>query len=82
MTLSRGTSTYEIDVSSTLIISAVTLLVTLLVLLVWVPLNGWMMSRRIGITLIAIWTVGTIVNVIVEITGVGNTWGPGVETAL
>jgi sodium/potassium/calcium exchanger 6 len=82
MTLSRGTSAYGIDVSSTLVISAVTLLVTLLVLLVWVPLNRWMMSRRIGVTLIAIWTVGTIVNVIVDITGVGSTWGPHVETAL
>jgi sodium/potassium/calcium exchanger 6 len=45
------------------------------VLLVGVPLNKWMMSRRIGWTLIAIWTVSTIINVAVEIMGVGSKWG-------
>lgn len=61
---------YHIDVTGTLFISAVTVLVTLLVLLIIVPSNNWMMTRKIGLSLIALWTVGTIANVIVEITGV------------
>ena len=74
-TLSRGKSVYRIEVSSTLVISAATLLLILLVLLVWVPLNGWMMSRRIGWTLVAIWLLSTVANVAVEVTGVGTRWG-------
>lgn len=75
MTIIKGDPVYHIEVSSTLVISAATLLLTLVVLLVWVPLNNWMMSRRIGITLISIWTVGTAINVAVEVTGVGTKWG-------
>ncbi|TGZ78343.1 hypothetical protein EX30DRAFT_356051 [Ascodesmis nigricans] len=66
---------YKIEVSSTLLISAVTLLLTLCVLLVWVPLNRWMMDRKVGAVLMAIWAVSTIVNVVVEVTGVGKKWG-------
>jgi len=62
---------YLLDISTTLMISAVTLLVTLLVLLVAVPLNGWMMDRKIGAGLVAIWSVGTVVNLVVEATGLG-----------
>lgn len=61
---------YHIEVTGTLFISAITVLVTLVTLLILVPSNKWMMTRRIGLTLIAIWSVGTIVNVIVEVTGV------------
>lgn len=61
---------YHIDVTGTLFISALTVLITLLVLLILVPANKWMMSRRIGLTLITIWSIGTIVNVIIEITGI------------
>jgi len=75
MTISKGDPVYHIEVSSTLVISAATLLLTLVVLLVWVPLNSWMMSRRIGVTLVAIWTIGTVVNVAVEVTGAGTKWG-------
>ncbi|KAI5795233.1 Sodium/calcium exchanger protein-domain-containing protein [Geopyxis carbonaria] len=78
MTVTRGgpeRRPYLIEVSSTLVISAATLLVTLVVLLVWVPLNGWMMSRRIGWTIVALWAVSTVVNVAVEVTGVGTKWG-------
>ncbi|KAI9681632.1 MAG: hypothetical protein M1829_000830 [Trizodia sp. TS-e1964] len=63
---------YEIVVSSTLIISAVALLFTLLVLLVAVPLNGWRMNKRIGWGLIAVWSLTTVVNLIVEVTGYGG----------
>ncbi|KAL2165160.1 hypothetical protein VTH06DRAFT_456 [Thermothelomyces fergusii] len=60
---------YRIEVGRTLMISAVTLLLTLLVLLIAVPSNRWVMSRRIGWGLIGIWTVGTVVNLVVEMSG-------------
>lgn len=60
---------YRIDVGETLLISAVTVLLTLVALLVAVPLNRWFMSRKIGWGLIALWATGTVVNVVVEITG-------------
>lgn len=63
---------YAIEVSGTLVISGVTLLVTLLGLLVAVPLNGWWMDRRIGWGLVALWAVSTVGNVGVEIVGWGR----------
>ncbi len=60
---------YRIQVGGTLMISAVTVLLTLVVLLIVVPGNRWVMSRRIGWGLIGIWTVGTVVNLVVEVTG-------------
>lgn len=69
-----GEQPFRIEVSSTLMISAGTLLFTLLVLLIWVPLNKWMMDRRIGWVLVGIWAVSTIVNVAVEVAGVGTRW--------
>lgn len=62
---------YRIQVGSTLMISAITLLLTLVVLLIVVPSNSWVMSRKIGWGLITIWSIGTIVNLVVELTG---TW--------
>jgi solute carrier family 24 (sodium/potassium/calcium exchanger), member 6 len=61
---------YQIEVSGTLIISAITLLVTLVGLLIAVPLNKWIMSRRIGWGLIILWSISTVVNLAVEISGV------------
>lgn len=75
MTAVKGERVYSIEVSSTLIVSAATLLLTLLVLLVWVPFNKFWMSRRIGAALIAIWVVSTSANVLMEIMGVGGKWG-------
>lgn len=69
---------YHIEVSSTLVISAATLLVTLVLLLVAIPLNKWTMSRRIGWTLIGLWSVSTVVNVVVEVSGIGRRWGGGI----
>ncbi|KIX95998.1 uncharacterized protein Z520_08253 [Fonsecaea multimorphosa CBS 102226] len=63
---------YEIDVSTTLMISGITLLVTLVGLLIVVPLNGWRMDRKIGFGLILLWSVSTVGNVIVELLGYGG----------
>ncbi|KAF4445962.1 cation exchanger [Fusarium albosuccineum] len=63
---------YRIQVGGTLMISAITLLVTLVGLLIVVPMNKWILSRKIGWGLITVWAVSTIVNVIVEVTGA---WG-------
>jgi sodium/potassium/calcium exchanger 6 len=65
---------YHIEVSRTLMVSAVTLLVTLVGLLIAVPMNKWVMSRRIGWGLIILWSISTVINLGVEISGVwGNT---------
>jgi solute carrier family 24 (sodium/potassium/calcium exchanger), member 6 len=61
---------YKVEVGGTLIVSGITLLVTLVGLLITVPLNKWVMSRRIGWGLIILWSVSTIINLVVEITGV------------
>ena len=72
---SRNSSSYRIELSGTLVISGVTLLVTLVGLLIAVPLNNWMMDRKIGWGLIALWSTSTLVNVILEVTGLtGNPW--------
>ncbi|KAK8020694.1 hypothetical protein PG990_005832 [Apiospora arundinis] len=63
---------YTIEVTATLMISAVVLLITLLVLLIVVPLNKWIMSKKIGYGLIGLWTVGTVTNLVIEMTGF---WG-------
>ena len=65
---------YDIEVSTTLMISGVTLLITLVGLLIVVPMNGWRMDRKIGMGLIALWSVSTVGNVIVEVLGYGEEW--------
>lgn len=62
---------YQIEISPTLVVSGVTLVVTLLGLLLFVPLNKWRMDRRVGWALIGLWSASTIGNVIVEVMG----WG-------
>lgn len=61
---------YPIEVGGTLIISSITLLVILVGLLIAVPMNKWILGRKIGWALIAIWTISTIVNVVIEVTDV------------
>ena len=63
---------YQIEVSTTLLISGITLLVTLLGLLIVVPLNGWWMDRKIGWGLITLWTLSSVANVVVEVLGYGG----------
>ena len=62
---------YHVQVGGTLLVSAVTLLVTLFALLILVPMNKWILSKKIGLALIALWAVSTIINVVLETTG---TW--------
>lgn len=66
---------YTLEVSTTLMISGIALLVTLTGLLIFVPLNGWRMDRKIGIGLIMLWAIATTGNVVVEVLGLG-TEGP------
>lgn len=61
--------TFHLDVGQTLIVSGVALLVTLVGLLIFVPLNKWMMTRKIGVALIVVWFVATVGNVVLEVTG-------------
>ena len=63
---------FQVEVSGTLMVSAITLLVTLVGLLIAVPLNKWVMSRRIGYGLITLWSISTVINLAVELSGV---WG-------
>ncbi len=62
---------YKIQVGGTLMVSAITVLLTLVVLLIVVPSNQWILSRKMGWGSISLWTVGTIVNLVFELTG---TW--------
>lgn len=66
---------YQIDISQTLIISGITLLVTLAGLLIVVPLNRWRMDKRIGWGLVGLWTASTIGNVVMEVLGWGQGYG-------
>lgn len=63
---------YQIEVGGTLVISGVTLLVTLVGLLVAVPLNKWVMDRRIGWGLIVLWCLSTVGNLVLEVSGWGE----------
>lgn len=60
---------YKIQIDGSLLVSTVILLITLIFLLVAVPWNKWVLSRRIGYGLIGLWTVGTMANVIIEVLG-------------
>ncbi|KAG8908711.1 hypothetical protein FRC01_007275 [Tulasnella sp. 417] len=57
---------YEIDFSTTLLVSSVGLLTLLLATLIFVPLNGYLLSKRWGIFLICCYIVIMTTNVVVE----------------
>ncbi|KAF1965029.1 sodium/calcium exchanger protein-like protein [Bimuria novae-zelandiae CBS 107.79] len=61
---------YQIDISTTLVISGASLLVTLVGLLIVVPWRRWKMDKMIGWGLVALWCVSTVVNVVVEVLGI------------
>ena len=67
-----GYQPYEIKISSTLIISGSTLLITLIGLLVFVPLNGWQLDRKLGLGLVSLWSISTVSNLIMEVVGWGE----------
>ncbi|OJD09960.1 hypothetical protein AJ78_08835 [Emergomyces pasteurianus Ep9510] len=69
---SASSNTYIIEVSKTLLISGATLLTTLVLFLIIVPLNGWWMDRKIGWGLVALWTVTTVANVVTEVVSTPN----------
>lgn len=60
-------SGYQVELSHTLVISGITLLLTLVFLLVAVPLNKWRLSRTLGIITVLFWIIATTVNVILEV---------------
>ncbi|KAL1595671.1 hypothetical protein SLS60_009360 [Paraconiothyrium brasiliense] len=66
---------YQIDISTTLVISGGTLLVTLVGLLLAVPWRRWKMDKTIGWGLVALWSISTVVNVVVEVLGVSSSVG-------
>ncbi|KKA31106.1 hypothetical protein TD95_000584 [Thielaviopsis punctulata] len=59
----------KVQVGGALLISAIGLLFTLVALLIVVPANKWVLSRRIGQGLIALWVLTTAVNVVLEVLG-------------
>lgn len=69
LTITNPEKPLKFDVSATLIVSGATLLLTLFILLVFVPINQWRMSRRVGFTLIGLWVASTVVNLALELTG-------------
>ncbi|KAF8577083.1 hypothetical protein K439DRAFT_1639998 [Ramaria rubella] len=58
---------YSLHFSTTLLVSAVGLLVLLVATLVFVPWNGYLLSRRWGLFLLASYVTMMVVNIIVEI---------------
>ncbi|KAM4054894.1 sodium/calcium exchanger protein [Hirsutella rhossiliensis] len=63
---------YRVQVGGTLMISSITLLIMLFLLLILVPMNKWILSRRIGWVVIGLWALSTVVSVVIEVTGL---WG-------
>lgn len=58
---------YNADISPTLIVSAASLLTTLVILLIAVPANNYVMSRQLGISLCCIFVAGMAISVLVEV---------------
>uniref|UniRef100_A0A060TJI0 ARAD1D46904p n=1 Tax=Blastobotrys adeninivorans TaxID=409370 RepID=A0A060TJI0_BLAAD len=57
---------YHIELSPSLVVSTSSLIITLLILIIAVPLNNWRISRTIGVATIACWAVSIIINIIIE----------------
>ena len=66
-TVAANGGSYEIVISKVLIISGVTLLITLIGLLIVVPMNKWIMDRKVGWGLVVLWCISTLCNVVAEL---------------
>ncbi|GAN10891.1 sodium calcium exchanger protein [Mucor ambiguus] len=64
---SQRNEPYSIDVSKTIVVSSIGLLVVLISSLILVPLNGYRMSRGFGYSWIAIYLICTAINLYIEI---------------
>lgn len=63
----QTSSPYHLDFSTTLFVSTIGLLILLAATLVFVPLNGYFLTRRWGILLVVSYTILMTVNVVVEL---------------
>ncbi|KAK9481117.1 Sodium/calcium exchanger protein-domain-containing protein [Lipomyces japonicus] len=63
---------YHLDIAYSLVVTATSLLINLILFLIWVPLNGWKMTRAIGFASVSLWVVSTTINVVLEATGRNN----------
>ncbi|RDA90352.1 hypothetical protein CP533_3376 [Ophiocordyceps camponoti-saundersi (nom. inval.)] len=61
---------YQMQLGGTLLVSGVTLLLILVLLVVLVPMNRWILSRKIGWLVITLWIISTVVSVVLELTGI------------
>lgn len=59
----RGEPYYPINFSTTLFVSSIGLLALLLITMIFVPLNGYLLSKRWGIFLIVCYTVSVLVTI-------------------
>ncbi|KAH9481409.1 Putative cation exchanger C3A12.06c [Psilocybe cubensis] len=60
---------YSLELSKTLFVSAFGLLFLLAATLLFVPLNGYFLTRQWGVLLIATYTIIMIINIVVEVKG-------------
>lgn len=65
--ISKRSEPYILKLSTTLFVSAFGLLFLLATTLIFVPLNGYFLTRRWGYLLIATYTVIMMINIIVEL---------------
>ena len=66
----HGGGAYAIELDKTLIISGISLVVTLAALLVAVPLNKWVMDKKLGWGLVALWLLCISINIVVSFGGI------------
>ena len=58
---------YQLDFSTTLVVSGLGLLIVLVTTLIFVPLNNYVVTRWWGILLVATYIVLMVINVVVEL---------------
>ncbi|ODV72647.1 uncharacterized protein CYBJADRAFT_168553 [Cyberlindnera jadinii NRRL Y-1542] len=56
-----------VHLSGTLVITGVTLMINLVLMLVIVPINGWQMSRPIGLAMVGLWCIATTISCVIEL---------------